>query len=142
MAFGALVKRKRGQKRLTQQTLAEDVFGDSSRKADISRIENAKVEPQEATIQKLCSVLNITDGEMTPIRVSSEQLESSPRRDNSIEAESSTRTLHYIQLFTEMELGQFSPTQVAELLKAMTHAGIDPVSVIENIRAISEGDMQ
>ncbi len=68
VAFGALVKRKRGQKRLTQQTLAEDVFGDSSRKADISRIENAKVEPQEATIQKLCKVLGISEAEMAPIR--------------------------------------------------------------------------
>ncbi|MDF1729682.1 MAG: helix-turn-helix transcriptional regulator, partial [Sulfitobacter sp.] len=70
-AFGALIKRKRGEARLTQETLALDVFGDSSRKADISRLENAKVpNPQEATVQKLCTALDISPAEMEPIRQS------------------------------------------------------------------------
>ncbi|MEO9896093.1 MAG: helix-turn-helix transcriptional regulator [Paracoccaceae bacterium] len=68
VAFGALVKRKRGEMRLTQETLAGDIFGDSTRKADISRIENGKVTPQEATIQKLCTALGILPAEMEPIR--------------------------------------------------------------------------
>ncbi|MEP1381803.1 MAG: helix-turn-helix domain-containing protein [Paracoccaceae bacterium] len=68
VAFGALVKRKRGEMRLTQETLAGDIFGDSTRKADISRIENGKVTPQEATIQKLCTALDISPAEMEHIR--------------------------------------------------------------------------
>ena len=70
-AFAALIKRKRGQARLTQETLAQDIFGDSARKADISRLENGRVKnPQEATIQRLCQALNISDAEMEPIRQS------------------------------------------------------------------------
>jgi transcriptional regulator with XRE-family HTH domain len=69
-AFGALVRQKRGQKRLTQETLAIDVFGESTRKGDISRIENGRVTPQEATVQKLCAALEISDAEMAPIRQS------------------------------------------------------------------------
>ncbi|MEM6760838.1 MAG: helix-turn-helix domain-containing protein [Pseudomonadota bacterium] len=68
LAFGALVKRKRGEARLTQETLAGDVFGDPGRKADISRIENGKVTPQEATIQRMCTALAISEAEMQPIR--------------------------------------------------------------------------
>ncbi|WP_143104156.1 helix-turn-helix domain-containing protein [Poseidonocella sedimentorum] len=63
------MKRKRGEKRLTQETLAEDVFGDAGRKGDISRIENGKVTPQEATIQKLCTALDISNAELAPIRM-------------------------------------------------------------------------
>ncbi|MEP2889101.1 helix-turn-helix domain-containing protein, partial [Tateyamaria sp.] len=70
IAFGALIKRKRGEACLTQETLAGDVFGDPTRKADISRIENGHTTPQEATIQKLCVVLNISAAEMEPIRQS------------------------------------------------------------------------
>jgi transcriptional regulator with XRE-family HTH domain len=70
-AFAALIKRKRGEARLTQETLALDVFGDSARKADISRLENAKVpKPQEATVQKICKALDISPAEMEPIRQS------------------------------------------------------------------------
>jgi len=70
-AFAALIKRKRGEARLTQETLALDVFGDSARKADISRLENAKVpKPQEATVQKICKALDISIAEMEPIRQS------------------------------------------------------------------------
>ncbi|WP_299625405.1 helix-turn-helix domain-containing protein [uncultured Tateyamaria sp.] len=68
VAFGALIKRKRGEARLTQETLAGDVFGDSTRKADISRIENGRVTPQEATIQKLCDALAISAAETEHIR--------------------------------------------------------------------------
>jgi tetratricopeptide (TPR) repeat protein len=69
--FAALIKRKRGEARLTQETLALDVFGDAARKADISRLENARVpNPQEATIQKLCKALNISTAEMEPLRQS------------------------------------------------------------------------
>lgn len=68
VAFGALVKSKRGAKRLSQENLAADVFGDPGRKGDISRIENARVTPQEATIQKLCTALGISEAEMAPIR--------------------------------------------------------------------------
>ena len=81
-AFAALIKRKRGEKGLTQETLALDVFGDSNRKGDISRIENARIEnPQEATIQKLCKALDISTAEMDPIRtarVTAAQLEKIP----------------------------------------------------------------
>jgi transcriptional regulator with XRE-family HTH domain len=69
-AFGALVRQKRGQKRLTQETLATDVFGDAGRKGDISRIENGRTNPQEATVQKLCTALDISDAEMLAIRQS------------------------------------------------------------------------
>ncbi|WP_420013651.1 helix-turn-helix domain-containing protein [Tateyamaria sp.] len=68
VAFGALIKRKRGEARLTQETLAGDVFGDPRRKADISRIENGKVTPQEATIQWLCDALGISAVEVDSIR--------------------------------------------------------------------------
>ena len=69
--FAALIKRKRGEARLTQETLALDVFGDAGRKADISRLENAKTaNPHEATIQKICQALNITTAEMGPLRQS------------------------------------------------------------------------
>ena len=81
IAFGALIKAKRGQAKITQETLALDVFGDSSRKGDISRIENAKTTPQEATIQKLCAALDISAAEMLPIRTArraDEQLENIP----------------------------------------------------------------
>jgi len=44
------------------------VFGDSTRKGDISRIESGKITPQEATIRKLCAALRISDEEMEPIR--------------------------------------------------------------------------
>ncbi|MEP4553839.1 helix-turn-helix domain-containing protein, partial [Tateyamaria sp.] len=81
IAFGALIKRTRGEARLTQETLAGDVFGDPTRKADISRIENGRVDPQEATIQKLCAALGISAAEMEPIRQSrpaAEQLANIP----------------------------------------------------------------
>ena len=69
--FAALIKRKRGEARLTQETLALDVFGDAARKADISRLENAKTaNPQEATVQKICQALNISTAEMEPLRQS------------------------------------------------------------------------
>ncbi len=67
VAFGALVRRKRG-KTFTQQSLAVRIWGDPGRKADISRIENGKVTPQEQTVQFLCETLGITDAEMEPIR--------------------------------------------------------------------------
>jgi len=71
VAFAALIIRKRGEAKLTQETLALDVFGDSARKADISRLENARVpKPQEATVQKICAALNISAAEMEPIRQS------------------------------------------------------------------------
>ncbi|MDP5358611.1 MAG: helix-turn-helix domain-containing protein [Paracoccaceae bacterium] len=69
-AFGALITRILGEQRLTQETLALDVFGDSTRKGDISRIENARITPQEATIQRLCAALNISNAELDPIRMS------------------------------------------------------------------------
>ena len=69
--FAALIKRKRGEARLTQETLVLDVFGDAARKADISRLENAKTaNPQEATVQKICQALNISTAEMEPLRQS------------------------------------------------------------------------
>ncbi|WP_273508084.1 helix-turn-helix domain-containing protein, partial [Planktotalea frisia] len=61
IALGALIRAKRGQAKITQETLALDVFGDSTRKGDISRIENGKVTPQEATLQKLCDALSISE---------------------------------------------------------------------------------
>lgn len=74
VGFAALIKRKRGEmgkKGISQETLALDAFGDAARKADISRLENAKTaNPQEATIQKICTALNISAAEMEPLRQS------------------------------------------------------------------------
>ncbi len=70
VAYGALVRRKRGERKLTQETLALDVFGDSTRKGDISRIENGRITPQEATIVKINIALGISKAEMEPIRQS------------------------------------------------------------------------
>ncbi|MEM1429613.1 MAG: hypothetical protein AAGG09_09160, partial [Pseudomonadota bacterium] len=67
-AYGALVRRKRGEKRLSQENLAEDALGDPGRKGDISRIENGKTAPHETTILKINAQLNISDAEMEPIR--------------------------------------------------------------------------
>lgn len=81
IAYGALIKQKRGVAKLTQETLAGDVFGDSTRKSDISRIENGRVEPQEATIQKINAALRITEAEMATIRTarpSAKQLDQIP----------------------------------------------------------------
>lgn len=80
-AFAALIRAKRGKKRLSQETLAGDVFGDPARKGDISRIENARTTPQEATIQKLCTALDISEAELAPIRMaraSAKQLDQIP----------------------------------------------------------------
>ena len=52
-AFAALVKRKRGELRLSMANVALDVFGNEQRKSDISRIERGLLAPQEQTIQKL-----------------------------------------------------------------------------------------
>ena len=69
--FAALIKRKRGEACLTQETLALDVFGDAGRKADISHLENARVpNSQEATVQKICKALGISPAEMEPLRQS------------------------------------------------------------------------
>ncbi len=70
VAYGALVRQKRGREKLTQETLASDVFGDLTRKGDISRIENGKITPQEATIRKINTALGISEAEMEPIRQS------------------------------------------------------------------------
>lgn len=67
-AFAALVKRKRGETRLSQANLASDVFGDEARKSDISRIEAGKSTPQEQTVQKLVRALGISEAEMATIR--------------------------------------------------------------------------
>jgi tetratricopeptide (TPR) repeat protein len=67
--FGNLVKSYRGRKRLTQATLALDVFGDENRKGDISRIENGKAgTPQEATLQKLKAKLDIPQDAIDALR--------------------------------------------------------------------------
>ena len=69
VGFGSLIKSYRGRKRLTQATLALDVFGDEQRKADISRIENGKAgTPQEATIQKLKAKLDIPQDAIDALR--------------------------------------------------------------------------
>lgn len=87
-AFATLLRRKRGEAGLSQQQLAESVFDDPARKADISRLENGRVaNPQEQTIQRLCTALGITDTEMAPIRSglsAAEQLANIPglTRDN------------------------------------------------------------
>ena len=65
-----MVKRKRGELRLSQENLATDALGDPARKSEISRIENGKTNPQENTIQKLNTALGITETEMKPIRQS------------------------------------------------------------------------
>ncbi|MEL6645799.1 MAG: hypothetical protein AAFQ79_17845 [Pseudomonadota bacterium] len=68
IAFGALIRRKRGEMGLTQPALAKRVFGKAERKADISRFEAGKKKPQEDTVQKLCLHLDISDAEIEPIR--------------------------------------------------------------------------
>lgn len=80
-ALAALIRAKRGAKRLTQATLAQDIFGDEARKGDISRIERGNVTPQEATLQKLMTALNISEAELAPIRqsrLSAKQLDNIP----------------------------------------------------------------
>ncbi len=68
VAFGALVKRKRGEKKLLSINLAEDVFGDPKRRRHLAKIENALVLPDPETVQKLCAVLEISEAEMAEIR--------------------------------------------------------------------------
>ncbi|GIT90563.1 hypothetical protein JANAI62_10180 [Jannaschia pagri] len=71
IAFAALIKRKRGDKGLSQQRLALAIYNDEARKGDISRLENARVaSPQEKTVRLLCDALDISDAEMEPIRQS------------------------------------------------------------------------
>ena len=67
-AFAALVKRKRGELRLSMADVAADVFGNASRKSDISRLERGLLTPQEQTIQKLIKALDLSDADMAPIR--------------------------------------------------------------------------
>ena len=67
--------------RLSQETLALDVFGDGKRKSDISRIERNESTPQEHTVQRLIKALSITEGDMAPIRAgrsTDQQLEALP----------------------------------------------------------------
>ena len=112
VAYGALVRAKRGQKKLTQETLALDVFGDSTRKGDISRIENGKVAPQEATIQKINSVLGITEAEMIPIRqarVTARDLDNLPALDRDDLELLATR-------FQITDAPDLSPRQLRDLL--------------------------
>jgi len=68
LAFAALVKRMRGELRLSQANVALDVFGDEARKSDISRLEAGKSTPQEQTVQKLIKALRISEADMAPIR--------------------------------------------------------------------------
>jgi len=71
IAFGALIKRKRGETGLSQEKLAARIWDDPARKSDISRLERGLVpSPQEKTIQYLCDALNISAAEMEPIRQS------------------------------------------------------------------------
>jgi transcriptional regulator with XRE-family HTH domain len=71
IAFGALIKRKRGETGLSQEKLAARIWDDPARKSDISRLERGLVpSPQEKTIQYLCAALNISAAEMEPIRQS------------------------------------------------------------------------
>lgn len=70
LAYAALVKQKRGAKKLSQENLATDALGDPARKGEISRLENGKTKPHETTIQKINAVLDITEAEMLPIRQS------------------------------------------------------------------------
>ena len=63
--FGALVRKKRRELRLTQESLAADVYGSFERKGDISRLENGRVpRPQAHTMQRFAQVLGITTEEI------------------------------------------------------------------------------
>lgn len=71
VAFGALIKRKRGEAKLSQEKLAGRIYNDPARKSDISRLERGLIaNPQEKTIQYLCEALNISIAEMEPLRQS------------------------------------------------------------------------
>ncbi len=71
IVFGELIKRKRGEAKLSQEKLASRIWNDPARKGDISRLERGLVaKPQEKTIQYLCTALNISPAEMEPIRQS------------------------------------------------------------------------
>ena len=67
-AFATLIRRKRGDLRLSQENLAAEALGDPGRKGDISKFENNKKKPQEKTIRARCDRLNISDAELDPIR--------------------------------------------------------------------------
>jgi len=60
-AFGLLVRKGRRNRGLTQHRLAELVYGDIGRKGDISRIENGKTRPNEATVKALIDELELRE---------------------------------------------------------------------------------
>ncbi|GLT10621.1 tetratricopeptide repeat protein [Sulfitobacter porphyrae] len=141
-AFAALIKRKRGEARLTQETLAQDVFGDSARKADISRLENAKVaNPQEATVQKICTALNISAAEMEPIRqsrLSAAQLDQIPTLSRE-ELENLATRFQIDDVFdrTDADLRQLLTQKATEYraLKAEVDAIPDTMKRLSNLKA-------
>ena len=64
------MRQKRGELKLSQENLATEALNDPTRKSEISRIENGKINPRERTIQRLNSVLKISEAEMATIRQS------------------------------------------------------------------------
>ena len=67
--FGRLILVKRGEEGLTQQALAVAAFGDESKKARISELENGHVaRPQQKIVDALTVALNLTLSEMAECR--------------------------------------------------------------------------
>lgn len=68
-AFGKLVRRKRGMKGWSQETLAEVALRDPARKGMISNLENGRVKaPHQRTIERLAQVLSISEEELEECR--------------------------------------------------------------------------
>jgi transcriptional regulator with XRE-family HTH domain len=58
--LGALLAKCRRKKKLTQETVAEDVFGSATRKGDIARLEGGRIaKPQPNTVQRLAEYYKI-----------------------------------------------------------------------------------
>lgn len=66
LAFGRLVRKKRGIEGLSQQELATLAFGNAAGKAKISQLENGRVHnPHQKTIDSLTIALEISDIELS-----------------------------------------------------------------------------
>lgn len=63
--FGEMVRAKRRELRITQETMAEELFGAADRKGDISRLENGKTpRPQPFTVQRIADYLGLSSDEI------------------------------------------------------------------------------
>ncbi|MFT6784792.1 MAG: tetratricopeptide (TPR) repeat protein [Dinoroseobacter sp.] len=67
--FGQLVARVRGDLGVTQADLADQVYGNTARKGDLSKLENGRIpRPQARTVAKICAALNIDPAEVEALQ--------------------------------------------------------------------------